>query len=92
MPIPTYLITYDLVAPGQDYEDLFEAIKEIADGNWHALDSVWLIGHAGPAATIRDALLPHIDPNDKLLVVKLTGEGAWKGFDAKQSKWLKENL
>lgn len=90
--IPTYLVSYDLLTPGQDYQDLFAAIEKLSNGHIHCLDSVWLIGHNGPAAAIRDALAPHIDKNDKLLVVKLTGEGAWIGFPKNQSDWLKNNL
>jgi hypothetical protein len=88
----TYIIGYDLNSPGQNYEDLFEKIKSIAGGWWHHLDSTWIITHNGPASTIRDALTPHIDTNDELLVVKSGGEGAWCGFNVKGSEWLKENL
>lgn len=87
----TYLITYDLMKPGQDYDDLHEAIKKLGTW-WHCLDSTWIVKHAGPAMTIRDALRQHTDANDKLLVVLLSGEGAWANFDATCSKWLKDNL
>jgi len=33
-----------------------------------------------------------IDSNDELLVLCLTGEGAWIGFSKKCSDWLKNNL
>ncbi len=87
----TYIIGYDLKKPGQDYSSLFEAIKKL--GNWwHCLDSTWIIKHDGPATSIRDALTPHIDSNDRLLVTKLSGEAAWAGFSDDCSKWLKNNL
>jgi hypothetical protein len=38
------------------------------------------------------ALTPYIDSNDELLVVKLTREAAWQGFDNNCSTWLKNNL
>ena len=88
----TYLIGYDLNSPGQGYDDLIEAIKNLANGWWHHLDSTWIINHSGSATVIRDALKPHIDSNDELLVVKLSGEAAWAGFSDKGSKWLKDNL
>lgn len=88
----TYLIGYDLNKSDKDYDGLIGAIKALSDTWWHHLDSTWLVKHAGPAATIRDVLKPHIDSNDELLVVKLTGEGAWAGFNEKGSTWLKENL
>lgn len=87
-----YMIGYDLNSPGQDYSDLREAIRSLADGFWHHLDSTWLIGHPGPASVIRDALLKHIDKNDELLVAKLTGESAWYGFDEGGSEWLRKHM
>lgn len=92
MGMNTYLVGYDLNTPGQNYEELYEAIKAIGSKWWHYLDSTWLVKHDGPATDLRDALAPHIDSNDELLIVKLSGEGAWKGFSEKGSKWLKDNL
>ena len=87
----SYLITYDLCKPGQNYEKLYEAIKK--HGKWcHCLESIWIVKSQNSAAAIRDALLSYIDNNDKILVVKLNGEGAWKGITDECSKWLKENL
>lgn len=87
----SFLISYDLTRPGQDYPELFEAIKKLGKW-WHCLDSTWIVVNSGPSSTIRDTLSKHIDRNDTLLVTKLTGEGAWTGFDKKCSDWLKENL
>lgn len=87
----SYLISYDLNAPGKNYDKLYEAIKSLG-GWWHHLDSVWITTHPGPAADIRNALSKHIDSNDELLIVKCSGEGAWKGFNENGSKWLKDNL
>ncbi|MDY0780965.1 hypothetical protein [Tenacibaculum sp. IB213877] len=87
----TYLIGYDLNKSGQDYSTLIEKIKEI--GNWwHCLDSTFIIKTNNSSSQVRDYLLNFIDQNDKLLVVRLYGEGAWTGFDTNCSKWLKENL
>lgn len=87
----SYLIGYDLNRTGQDYASLIEAIKGLGSW-WHCLDSTWIIKHNGPSTVIRDALSPNIDSNDELLVVKLTGEGAWTGFNTQCSTWLKNNL
>lgn len=92
MSLNSYLIGYDLNKSGQDYSLLIEKIKEIANGYWHHLDSTWIIKHSGTATTIRDALAPYIDSNDELLVVKLTREAAWKGFNTRGSEWIKTNL
>jgi hypothetical protein len=87
----TYLVCYDLNKPGQDYSDLIEAIKAYGTW-WHHLDSTWIIQTNQTAQQIRDNLVAHIDSNDELLVVKSSGEGAWSGFNAKGSQWLKDNL
>lgn len=88
----TYLIGYDLNKPHKDYPELIEAIKALCGSWWHHLDSTWIIKHTGPAGVIRDALKPHIDSNDELLVVELSGERAWAGFSDRGSEWLKNNL
>jgi len=87
----SYLISYDLNSPGQNYNDLYEAINNLGSC-WHCLDSTWILDINKPAVDIRNALTPYIDSNDKLLVVKLSGEGAWTGFDRDCSSWLKNNL
>ena len=71
----SYLIGYDLRKPGMDYEKLFNAIKSLASNWWHCLDSTWIIKHTGTTNAIRDALTPHIDENDLLVVVRLSGGG-----------------
>jgi len=89
----TYLIGYDLNKKGKDYDGLIAKIKEISNGYWHHLDSTWLIGHAGGAKVIRDALRPFLDNDDELLVVLLAkGDAAWYGFNDSGSEWLKNNL
>ncbi|RYG04578.1 MAG: SinR family protein [Chitinophagaceae bacterium] len=88
----TFLIGYDLNKSGQDYEELIDAIKKLSWTWWHHLNSTWIIKSNSTATAIRDILAAHIDGNDELLVVSLTGEGAWKGFNDKDSKWLMDNL
>lgn len=87
----TYLIGYDLNRPGQNYNELFEAIKAIGSW-WHCLDSTWLVKSTLTAAQIRDIISPHMDGNDRLLVAAMSGEAAWVGFSQDCSEWLKKNL
>ncbi|MFD5545775.1 CRISPR-associated protein Cas2 [Streptomyces goshikiensis] len=91
MPTKSVLIGYDLNSPGQDYDSLFEAIKELGTW-WHHLDSTWVVKTTKTTVEVRDTLKGHIDSNDELLVVALTGKGAWTGFNDRGSKWLKDNL
>lgn len=87
----TYLVSYDLVKPGKNYDDLITALKTYPNW-WHHLGSTWCIVSPNTAAQIRDHLSQHIDQNDRLLVVRSAGEGAWQGFNPDGSKWLKDNL
>lgn len=87
----SYLIGYDLNKSGQDYKTLIEEIKKLGKW-WHCLDSTWIIKADSSTTIIRDNLKKFIDSNDELLVVCLTGEGAWTGFSDECSNWLKNNL
>ena len=87
----TYLVGYDLNKPGQDYSDLFKAIKAI--GNWwHGLDSTWIVKTNLSAGEIRDRLKPPVtDQNDHLVVVRL--EGDWASWHTEETnKWFTENV
>ena len=88
----SYLIGYDLNKSGQDYTTLIEEIIKFG-GYWHCLDSTFIIKTSSTAVEIRDYLTTFIDSNDELLVVGLTGEGAWTtAFSNKCSKWLQDYL
>lgn len=89
----SYLISYDLSQPGRNYSGLYDAIKEIS-GTWaHVAESAWIVvANDQTTATIRDSLTDVMDNNDKLIVCKLTGEGAWYGLSKRQTDWLKKNL
>ncbi|MEP3211154.1 MAG: CRISPR-associated protein Cas2 [Maribacter sp.] len=87
----SYLIGYDLNKSGQDYKTLIEQIKKL--GNWwHCLDSTFIVKSSSTASLIRDHLKKFIDSNDELLILCLTGEGAWTGFSKECSDWLRKNL
>lgn len=84
-----YMIGYDLNKAGKNYQALIDKIEEIADGYFHHLDSTWLIGFSGDAKAIAESLVPLIDNDDELLVVKLAkNDAAWYGFDQAGSDWL----
>ncbi|MGS1063518.1 SinR family protein [Burkholderia glumae] len=87
------LIGYDLNKAGKDYTNLINAIKTLSTEWWHCLDSTWIVKTSATAASIRDTLSQHIDGNDELLVVDITGDAAaWAGFNTECSNWLKNNL
>lgn len=87
----TYVVGYDLNKPGQDYAELIKALRAYPNW-WHHLDSTWVIKTDWTTAQIRDDLMQHIDKSDELLVMRLSGEGAWTGFNQEGSDWLMANL
>jgi len=87
----TYIISYDLLKPGQDYSDLIQAIKDIS-GYWaKPLESFWIIKSDLSAVEIRDYLKGYMDQNDKVFVS--TVGSTWAGWNLGQKvyDWLKEN-
>ncbi|MCE8042448.1 hypothetical protein HOP60_09810 [Halomonas daqingensis] len=80
-----YIVAYDLHTPGQDYKSLREAFE--AYGYYYKpLRSTWLIKTTQSSEQIRNNLMRVLDSNDKLIVLKLSGEAAWtNGFD---NDWL----
>ncbi|KIP93520.1 hypothetical protein [Pseudomonas fluorescens] len=85
------LITYDLITPGKNYAELHEAIKALGSW-WHCVESTWIVKSNLTLVQIRDALNTHVDSNDKLLVLGLSGAAAWVGLDKNCSDWLTNNL
>lgn len=84
------IITYDLRAPGRNYDKLYEAIK--AYGTWaHITESTWFIKTSSTCSEVRDNLLTHMDSNDRLFVGKLSGAAAWQNVLC-SNDFLKQNL
>lgn len=87
----TYMINYDLVKPGRNYDELIEAIKTYP--RWcHPLESCWIIESSREATAIRDHLTKHMDDNDKILVIKVSVPAAWRHLPDAVSKWIQNNL
>lgn len=85
-----YIITYDLLKPGRNYNDLYEAIKSY--GTWaHIAESVWAVVTTRTAVQVRDHLQGKMDPGDRIFVVKSGTEAAWGNVLCK-NEWLKEHL
>ena len=87
----TYIVTYDLHKTGQNYSCLTEKLEEYGT-HWHAQGSVWIIVSSQSAKSIRDNLSSCLDSNDKIIVAKLSGEAAWKGYSKNINDWLQNNL
>lgn len=86
----TYIISYDLRKPGQNYEQLYDAIKSY--GTWAKInESLWAIVSTSSAVQIRNSLMAHIDSNDRIFVIKSGVEAAWRNSMC-NADWLKEHL
>jgi hypothetical protein len=91
--VNTLMIGYDLKKKGKDYASLIKAIKDLANGYWHHLDSTWFIGSDLSTSAARDYLMEHIDADDELLVLRVTrADWAGVGFSQAAYKWLQESL
>ena len=87
-----YAINYDLKQPGQNYEALSEAIKSCGAW-WHYLNSTWLVDTFLTAQGIWQRLEPHVDTNDRVLVIGVTRnyqgwlpEEAWDWINSRMSR------
>jgi hypothetical protein len=91
--MPVYQISYDLQDPGQDYENLYDEIKNL--GSWtHILESTWLVDcEISSAGDVRDELMDEIDNNDKLFVAKISSGWGWgTSFSDDSTSWIKDHL
>lgn len=88
----TLLIGYDLNKQ-KNYPDLIEEVKHLGSAWWHHLDSTWLVVTAKTPVQVRDILRAHLDEDDELLVIDVTGASrAWRGFNGTGSTWLSETF
>ncbi|MEM7241815.1 MAG: hypothetical protein AAF429_06490 [Pseudomonadota bacterium] len=87
-----YAINYDLKRPGQNYNDLHDAIKGCGAW-WHYLDSCWLVDTNLSASQIWEKLSKHTDSNDYFLITGISRdysgwlpEKAWEWINSRSNK------
>lgn len=86
-----FIVSYDLIEPGQKYEELIKLIKQ--DGKWARLGgSAYLVDSDLTAVELRNRLKIALDGNDKLYVGQVTTPAAWSGMSEGVSRWIKEKL
>lgn len=88
----TYLVSYDLIRPGKDYTTLHTNLKSY--GTWaKPLESVWLVKSSLGVEQLRNFIQAHMDANDKIFVVEVTGKAAaWRNLSVEISNWIKNSL
>lgn len=86
-----YIVSYDLLEPGQNYDNLIEKIKEA--GSWAKLGgSAYLVDSAKSAVELRDEYKKLLDSNDKLYVGRVDAPAAWSGMPQDVTQWIKDKL
>lgn len=86
----SHMVSYDLIKR-KNYPELIQALEGF--NYWHCLGSTWIIKSDKTAMALATELLQHIDSDDKLIVVTLTGQGAWtQSFSTQCKDWLQNNL
>ena len=91
MPMKTYIVSYDLFAPGQKYEKLIELIK--SEFAWAKIGySAFIVKSNASHTELRDRYKQVLDSNDKLFVGAVSAPAAWYGLSDEVSKWLNNNL
>lgn len=87
----TYIVTYDLKNPENNYEDLIKKIRSYK--SWARLgDSSYVISTKQSVISIRNKLSDVLYNNDKLFVGKVNAPAAWYGLSEEVSDWLKNHL
>jgi len=82
------VVTYDLHAPGRDYEAISTLLKSAR--SWaHPQGSVWLLDTDREPAWWRDKLLEAGDSNDEYFVCVLRQNWASRNLDSSVAEWLK---
>lgn len=83
------LISYKLARPGQDYPDLYDAIKKISGIWWHHTTSCWVIETSLSPKQVFERLNPLIDRNDDLIIFRLQEEWWGQLTELDNLTWLK---
>jgi hypothetical protein len=87
-----YLISYDLKKPGQNYDLLYDALKN-ASSWWHYLESTWLIDSHESIDAWQRRIQSRIDANDCFLIVELNSANAYTGWLPKEAwVWMNQRL
>lgn len=85
-----FIVTYDLLAPDKDYEELISAIKDYGTYS-KVTESCWIIKSSKSSSQILEHLKNHIDFNDRLFVAQLTRDVSWHKIMSSE-KWLQTNI
>ncbi len=80
------LVTYDLKAPGRNYQPVYDYLKQFT--YCKSLESVWLLDTTTTPGQIRNALSSIVDANDTTFVVQITQN--WGSWNYGCADWLND--
>jgi hypothetical protein len=74
------IISYDLYAPGQNYQAVIDAVKAL--GDWAKIHkSLWYVNSSFSASAAVDRIWAKMDRNDSVFVVDATNKNAaWQNL------------
>lgn len=86
-----FLITYDLKKPGQNYTDLYDAIKDYEEWQ-HPLESTWIIrvNDSIRASDVYIKIRPKLDDGDFLFIVDITDKEYYGWLSTNFWSWFKK--
>jgi len=91
----SFLIAYDLSAPGQKYAQISKFIEDNFNYT-KPLNTTWIVKSSHSSEELAEALSSFIDDDDKLFIVLLEGglsrDATWQGLDTSVSNWIQANL
>lgn len=83
-------VSYDLNRPGQDYQDLYNTIKQA--NSWaHPMDSLWFIQTQESVNDWSDKIRRKIDENDHIFLVDITGKPRQGWMSKEMWDWLDQH-
>ena len=86
----TLLISYDLVAPGRNYQPVYDYMEGFSD-RMKPLQTVYLVQTSKSAKQVRDDLQNLVDANDKVLVIQASTT-VWATYNLPNTaKWLEKH-
>lgn len=88
-----YMITYDLNATGQKYDEVIQAIKDSSTGAWCSFwKSSFLIKSYLSANAISNKITPHLDQNDRMIIVEVKPNNYQGWLSNDNWEYIKDNI
>ena len=91
--MPIHSVSYDLRAPGRNYEELYAFLKDSSD--WcRPSESYWLVVRDESASRLRDKIQEVVDSNDVVLVITISTPTGWgsQAMSKELNAWFRKYL